>query len=265
MTVKADLRNDDPEPPTHARQYMGVRLRVLGSSPAWPNPGQAHAGYVIAERLAEGPRLLLECGPGVLSRLREHELLPVETTVISHLHLDHWGDLVPWCWLAQHRPESGALGTELWLPPGAAARLAQFARLFGREDMFTSTFAVREYAPERPFRAAGFEIEAYAVPHFNEPTFALRVQGADGRALAFSADSAPSEVLTRVARSADLFVCEATLASAADEGTRGGHLSAEEAVALAGPTRLLLTHRPAELAPPPGVEVARDGLELSIG
>ena len=74
-------------------KYMSVQLRVIGSSPAWPNPGSAQSGYLV-----EGPgKLLLDCGPGVLGRLRESELWPhVEGIAITHWHLDHWGDLVPW-------------------------------------------------------------------------------------------------------------------------------------------------------------------------
>ena len=49
------------------RQYMEVRLTVIGSSPAWPNPGSAQSGYLVE---GEGA-LLLDCGPGVLARLRE--------------------------------------------------------------------------------------------------------------------------------------------------------------------------------------------------
>ena len=40
---------------------------MVGCSPAWPNPGGAQSGYLVE---GEG-RLLLDCGPGVLSRLRE--------------------------------------------------------------------------------------------------------------------------------------------------------------------------------------------------
>ena len=52
------------------RQYMEVRLTVIGSSPAWPNPGSAQSGYLVEGAGA----LLLDCGPGVLGRLREREL-----------------------------------------------------------------------------------------------------------------------------------------------------------------------------------------------
>src|SRR4051794_34770237 len=64
-------------------QYRNVRLTVVGCSPAWPNPGQAHSGYLLE---SEGSRLLVDCGPGVLSRLREREAWPqIDAIVISHL------------------------------------------------------------------------------------------------------------------------------------------------------------------------------------
>ena len=62
---------------------------------------------------ADGSRVLLDCGPGVLGRLREHAEWPdVDAIAITHFHLDHWGDLVPWVWgsfyLASRRPVSQA-------------------------------------------------------------------------------------------------------------------------------------------------------------
>ena len=86
----------------------------------------------------------------------------------------------------------------------------------------------------------------------------------DGHAtLAYSGDSAPSPALAEVARDADLFICEATLAESR-EGTNGirGHLSAEEAVAAfeeSGARRLVIIHRPDELPLADGLERARDG------
>ena len=76
---------------------MAVQLTVVGSSPAWPNPGGAQSGYLIED---DGRRLLLDCGPGVLARLRAlYGGWPrVDAVVITHWHLDHWGDLVPWVW-----------------------------------------------------------------------------------------------------------------------------------------------------------------------
>src|ERR1041385_8932335 len=72
--------------PATIRQYRGVKLTVVGCSPAWPNPGGVQSGYLL-----DGPgRLLLDCGPGVLARLREHEPWPaLDAIAVPHWHLDH--------------------------------------------------------------------------------------------------------------------------------------------------------------------------------
>ena len=69
--------------------------------------------------LLEGPgRLLLDCGPGVLAKLREREAWPqVDAIAITHWHLDHWGDLVPWVWGSTLGPGEGIEQPELWVPP----------------------------------------------------------------------------------------------------------------------------------------------------
>src|ERR1044072_3883312 len=78
-----------------ACEYRGVRLTVIGCSPAWPNPGGAQSGHLL-----DGPgTLLLDCGPGVLARLRERGHLAIDAIAITHFHLDHWVDLVPCAWL----------------------------------------------------------------------------------------------------------------------------------------------------------------------
>src|SRR5947209_9294471 len=104
--------------PATVGQYRNVKLTVVGCSPAWPNPGRAHSGYLLEH---DGRRLLVDCGPGVLSRLREAEGWPrIDAIVISHFHLDHFGDLVAWVWGALTGPGAG---TVLWIPPGGRAEL----------------------------------------------------------------------------------------------------------------------------------------------
>jgi ribonuclease BN (tRNA processing enzyme) len=232
-----------------------VKLTVVGCSPAWPNPGSAHSGYLVAsgER-----RLLLDCGPGVLARLRDLEPWPtVEAIVITHLHLDHCGDLVPWVWGHVFGPARGTPGPQLFVPPAGLARISTFAPL-GR---FLEVFDVHEYADGVPFDAAGHTVTARAVSHYGEPAFGLRVEN-DGSALVYSGDSGPTPSLVELSRNADVFLCEATLLEP-EEGPHG-HLSPEEARAIAaeaGVGRLLLTHRPAEEALD---ELVYDGFELEL-
>ena len=237
---------------------MEVRLTVIGSSPAWPNPGGACSGYLV-----DG-RLLLDCGPGVLAKLRQREVWPsVEAIAITHLHLDHWGDLIPWVWGSLFGP--GDSRPALWLPPGSGDELQPILHRLGSEDMFERAFDVTEYEPRRPFTAAGLEVTAVPVVHYDIDAYGFRVQG--DRLVAYSGDTGPCDELVELARDADLFVAEATLERGDDDGPVRGHLAPDEAAAAAeaaGAKRLLLTHRPQERTLAASAELASDGLELEL-
>jgi ribonuclease BN (tRNA processing enzyme) len=237
---------------------MEVRLTVIGSSPAWPNPGGACSGYLV-----DG-RLLLDCGPGVLAKLRQREVWPsVEAIAITHLHLDHWGDLIPWVWGSLFGP--GDSRPALWLPPGSGDQLRPILHRLGSEDMFERAFDVAEYEPRRPFTAAGLEVTAVPVVHYDIDAYGFRVQG--DRLVAYSGDTGPCDELVELARDADLFLAEATLERGDDDGPLRGHLAPDEAEAAAeaaGAKRLLLTHRPQERVLSAATELAHDGLELEL-
>jgi len=240
-----------------------VKLTVVGCSPAWPNPGGAQSGYLL-----EGPgRLLLDCGPGVLARLREREAWPqVDAIAITHWHLDHWGDLVPWVWGQMLGPGMKTKKAELWIPPGGHEMLSTIGGRLGQSDMFERTFDLREYVQDEPFEAAGFQVEPRRVLHYELLAFGFRAS-ANGAVVAYSGDSGPNDQLAVLARDADLFVCEATLLEPNPEGGTRGHLASDEAVeafAESGAKRLLITHRPFERPLDADLEQAQDGLELDV-
>jgi len=242
-----------------------VLLTVIGSSPAWPNPGSAHSGYLLQ---ANGSRVLLDCGPGVLGRLRETALWPdVDAVAITHFHLDHWGDLVPWVWGTFYLNPNGPMPKpQLWVQPGGRKFLEDIGDRLGFPDMFERTFALSEYEPDTPFEVGKLTVTATRVPHYTLQTYAFRVEG-DGRVMTYSGDSAPCDELAESARDADLFVCEATLLRPNLDGPPRGHLTLEEAVEAyeaSGAKRLVLTHRPRELPTPDEYELAYDGLELEV-
>ncbi|HEY3614439.1 MAG TPA: MBL fold metallo-hydrolase, partial [Gaiellales bacterium] len=67
-------------------------LHVLGCATAGGNPGEACSGYLVT---AGGSRILLDCGPGVVASLLARDASPLTAVVLSHLHFDHIGDVVP--------------------------------------------------------------------------------------------------------------------------------------------------------------------------
>lgn len=237
-----------------------VKLVVIGCSPAWHNPDGAESGYLI-----EGDqRLLLDCGPGVFSRLRKRDGWPrVDAIAITHFHLDHWGDLVPWTFGASFGPGRGTAAPELWLPPGGIETLKSFTSKLNADPLFDA-FSVREYAEAVSFSAAGFQIVPVRVLHYDLNAFGFRVSNGE-KVLAYSGDSGPDPALAVLARDADLFVCEATLAQ--PEPAMRGHLTQGEALAAhdeSGAKRLLIVHRPDELPLDEGVERAWDGYETTV-
>ena len=237
-----------------------MQLRIVGSSPAWPNPGSACSGHLV-----DG-RLLLDCGPGVLAKLRELEPWPtVEAIAITHLHLDHWGDLVPWVWGSIFGSGGELPKPRLLLPRGSSDALRPVLARLGGEGMLERAFEVEEYDAGAPFDVAGLRLTALPVVHYDLDAYGFRIEGADA-VLAYSGDTGPCDELVELARDGDLLLCEATLEQA-EEGDDRGHLTAEEAreaQVRAGARRLVLTHRPVERAVPPGFELARDGLELTV-
>ena len=186
--------------------------------------------------------------------------------MITHFHLDHWGDLVPWVWGTMYGLGAEGPQPELWLPPGGGEYLSKLGSRLGFPDMFERTFRIRHYEDDTPFEAAGLTVTALRLPHYTLETYGLRVDNAR-RTLAYSGDAGPSDRLVELARDVDLFLCEATLERGELDGEPRGHLSADEAIAAyeeSGAKRLLLTHRPAELALDDSLERAYDGMQLDV-
>jgi ribonuclease BN (tRNA processing enzyme) len=206
----------------------------------------------------------------VLARLRERYAENgwprIDAIVVTHFHLDHWGDLVPWVWGLMVGPAREEDPPELWVPPRGREELRALGTRLGMPDMFEQTFQVREYTEGEPFHAAGLEVEALQLPHYKLETYGFRVSNG-ARSVAYSGDSGPSDRLAELARDADLFICEATLERGELDGLPRGHLAADEAVAAfeaSGARRLLLTHRPHELSLDGNLELAYDGLQLDV-
>ena len=79
-----------------------MRITVLGKSPSWQDPGGACSGYLVEET---GVVLLLDCGNGVFGKLRSRvDYVDVDVVVISHLHADHFLDLIPYAYALTYSP-----------------------------------------------------------------------------------------------------------------------------------------------------------------
>lgn len=217
-----------------------MEVIVLGSSGAQPAAGDACSGYLVA---SGSSRLLLDCGSGVLSNLQRHlDLGRLTAIMISHLHADHFLDLVPLRYAVRYG--EGLPPIRLYLPPGGATRLRALGlHLSTTRPFWESAFVIEEYAPGEPLTAGGLSVTPHEVEH-SERSFAMRVT--DGtRTLAYSADTVVCDGLRQAADGVDLLLAENTLGGGAPWHQPVNHLSAGDAGAIArcaGVGSLALTH-----------------------
>jgi ribonuclease BN (tRNA processing enzyme) len=256
-----------------------VRITVLGKSPAWQDADGACSGYLVEE---DGACLLVDCGSGVFSKLRRfHEYVDVDAVVISHLHADHFLDLVPYASALTYSPRQ-ATGTparpRLLLPQGGRDALRRVCGGAGMpEEHVERAFDATEYAPEDVIEVGTMRVRFHLVPHYL-PTCAVDVASANGGGrFTYGADSAPNDELVRFADGTDLLMIEATLPAPEHDAPRG-HLTPAEAGehgSKAHVRRLVLTHfsdelderwakAEAEKAFGGPVEVAREGAVFTV-
>jgi ribonuclease BN (tRNA processing enzyme) len=234
-----------------------VRITVLGKSPSWQDADGACSGYLIEE---DDFRVLLDCGNGVFSKLRRVvDYVDVDAVLITHLHADHFLDLVPFSYALSYAPRqqpvpvAGWPGTdsparpELHVPPGASAVFRHIVGCWGQPDLIDNAFAVSEYAPRDELSVGPFTARFCEVPHFTT-TYAVELTS-NGSHLTFSADCSPNDALVQFARDTQLLLIEATLPRPERTGIRG-HLTPGEAgdhARRAGAQRVILTHFSDEL------------------
>ena len=237
-----------------------MRITVLGKSPAWQDAGGACSGYLVQD---EDYTLLLDCGNGVFSRLRQHcDYVDVDTVLVTHLHADHTLDLVPFSYALTYAPRqqpvpvAGWPGTEtparprLYAPTGAGDVFRGLVMWWGHENLIHDAFELAEYQPWDEFELGPFQVRFCEVPHFIR-TFAVEITSRSGRRFTFGADCSPNQALVQFARETDLLLIEGTLPRPERTGERG-HLTPAEAGQHgrdAGAKRLVVTHFSDELDP----------------
>jgi len=236
-----------------------MKLTVLGKSPSWQDAGGACSGYLIEE---DGVAVLLDCGNGVFSKLRRYrDYTSVDAIVISHLHADHFLDLVPFAYALTYAPRQQPVpvdrwpGTEhparpkLYAPHGAQQVFEQVVSAWGPGDLISNAFEIIEYDPSKSFDVGRLRFSFQSVPHFTE-TFAIDIASTNGGGrITYGADCRPNEELVEFAKGTDLLMIEATIPRPERSGDRG-HLTPQEAAdhaQRAGAKRVVLTHMSDEL------------------
>jgi ribonuclease BN (tRNA processing enzyme) len=236
-----------------------MRVTVLGKSPSWQDADGACSGYLVEDGDAT---VLLDCGNGVFSKLRRYrDYTTVDAVIISHLHADHFLDLVPYAYALTYAPRQQPVPVARWpgtdaparprliAPEGAGRTFRRIVGAWGKEDLIDDAFRLEEYAPDSRVEVGELRARFHEVPHF-APTFAIDFSSRNGSGrFTYGADCRPGKELVEIARDTDLLLVEATLPRPERTGDRG-HMTPAEAgdhARRAGARRVVLTHISDEL------------------
>ena len=243
-----------------------MELVVIGAGPAYTDRvGSAGSSYLVREG---GTALLLDFGQGAFPNLAAAiEPGALSAVAITHLHPDHFVDLVPLRHYLRYEFDPPRRVAVLG-PAGLTARLDG---LDGHAGFAATSLDIAALA-EATGRIGQLELEARLVAHTDE-SYAFRVSEAtqaaasggaatDGAAhagLVYSGDCGRADDLVPLIRPGDTLLCEASFgAGVVPPGA--SHLTAANAARVAlqgGAARLLLTHLQMGYSPAEALEAAR--------
>jgi ribonuclease BN (tRNA processing enzyme) len=257
-----------------------LQLQVLGSG--GPRPfGRAGSSYIV---LVDGtPRILVDAGPGAFLRIGELnvDLEKVDTILLTHLHIDHSGDLAGFFKARTLTASASSIRFAVFGPDGAGLfpSTANFVNLlfagkgawayqktFGaNEDIQAVNLPIKlDSAQQTIVSKDGLRITSIATHHDDCPSVAYRVDY-KGESIVFSGDMDVSALanLEHLAKNCNLLVFNCAVLDPPNSPSQLYALHTPpgkigEAAQAAGVKRLLLSH----LAP--DIEGARQQVLASI-
>jgi ribonuclease BN (tRNA processing enzyme) len=219
-----------------------MQLRFVGCGDAFGSGGRANTCFHVT---GNAVNFLIDCGASSLPALKRYEIVrnDIELVLITHFHGDHFAGLPFFLLDAQFSRRTRPLIVAG--PQGIQTRLTQvmealFEHSSRTPQKFELSIVPLETGERRSFGAA--TITPFPVVHGESggPFLGYRIE-AEGRVLAYTADTEWTEALVPLGREADLFIAEAYTF----ERNVRNHLSLktlEAHLSEIKPKRLILTH-----------------------
>jgi ribonuclease BN (tRNA processing enzyme) len=229
-----------------------VELTVLGAGPAYSDrPGSTGAAYLLREG---EDTILLDLGQGSFPSLASR-MDPVDlgAVLVSHLHPDHFVDLVPLRHYLYYQVEPPRR-VAVHAPRGLDQRLDG---LHAEPGFTARALDVHRLAPGM-IELGPFGVECRRVTHTSD-SFGFRVAVDDRPALVYSGDCGRADDLIPLIQPGDTLLIEVSF-GAGPVSAGAQHLNAEAVVRLANatkPARVLLTHLQMGFDPDETVAVVR--------
>jgi ribonuclease BN (tRNA processing enzyme) len=212
-----------------------MKITVLGSGTIISDPSRFTSAFLLEQK---DNLALLDMGPGILQRLKQLkiDLLEPQTLFITHFHLDHCADVLPFLMARYLLDKKANAGLTLFGPEGLKKWYDVNATLQGG---WLSDCPPKIAEFKSDIEWADYHVSVYNTAHTKE-SIAYRFDGT--KRIFFSSDTGYDEGLIAFAGNADLGILEC---SHPDEKPVEGHLTPKLAGRLAqkaGFKRLGINH-----------------------
>lgn len=213
-----------------------MKLKILGCVSPYPKNKNACPGYLI---ISNNTNLLLDCGNGITKNLNLPNDLLNLTVIISHLHKDHYGDLLALSYASYVYNKLGILKKKIdvYIPDNETLDDFKYIKSFKDENYLNFI----TYNENTELNIDSLNITFKKTKHPIE-TYAMKIKD-NNSIITYSADTGFDNKLIDFFKNADLLVCESSFLK--EHKKNNNHLSAEEAANLAylsNVKKLLLTH-----------------------
>ena len=244
-----------------------MQLRFIGCGDAFGSGGRANTCFHVT---GHGVNFLIDCGASSLPALKRLNIArdDIDLVLITHFHGDHFAGLPFFLLDAQFTRRTRPL--TIAGPQGIETRLSQvmealFENSSGTKQRFD--LSIVALAPEAARSFGAVHVTPFAVVHGESggPFLGYRIE-AEGRVIAYTADTEWTDTLIPLGRDADLLIAEAYTY---DKVVKN-HLSLKTLqahLAEIKPKRLVLTHMSDDMLArldTLGYEAANDGLVVEI-
>jgi ribonuclease BN (tRNA processing enzyme) len=187
-----------------------MQLQFIGCGDALGSGGRANTCFHVT---GDSVNFLIDCGASSLPALKRLDIARdrIDLILITHFHGDHFGGLPFFLLDAQFTRRTRPL--VIAGPQGIETRLTQVMEaLFEHSSRTKQRFDLSVVAlePEESRSFGAVKVTPFPVVHGESggPFLAYRIE-AEGRIIAYSADTEWTETLVPAAREADLFIAEA--------------------------------------------------------
>jgi ribonuclease BN (tRNA processing enzyme) len=244
-----------------------MQLRFVGCGDAFGSGGRNNTCFHLT---GERTNLLIDCGASSLPALKRLDIVQsdIELILITHFHGDHFAGLPFFLLDAQFsrrtRPliVAGPQGIETRLPHVMEALFENSSKTKQKFELQVVTLA-----PEQTATFGAVNVTPHPVVHGDSggPFLGYRI-AAEGRVIAYTADTEWTDTLIPLGRDADLFIAEAYTYEKAVKN----HLSLAALEAHLGdirPKRLVLTHMSDDMLshrPALSHAAAHDGMSIDL-